>query len=31
VPGAKLQVVPALGHFSIASQVLPALKSLKLA
>jgi len=31
VPGAKLQVVPALGHFSIASQVLPALKWLKLA
>ena len=29
VPGAKLQMVPALGHFSIAGQVLPVLKSLK--
>ena len=31
VPGAKLRMVPALGHFSIASQVLPVLQSLKLA
>lgn len=30
VPGAKLQIVPALGHFSIASQLLPVLKSLQL-
>jgi pimeloyl-ACP methyl ester carboxylesterase len=30
VPGAKLQMVPALGHFSIAGQVLPVLKSLRL-
>ncbi len=30
VPGAKLQMVPALGHFSIAGQVLPVLKSLNL-
>jgi len=30
VPGAKLQVVPALGHFSIAGRIPAALKSLSL-